>query len=391
MWETSGAALGKTVFMSGNHDADFSIDGQHFTQVNPSAMNTSFCCDQIVQYAPQIRRFIWLVQGNPGSTGHNVDVLAVSSPATLRASGGRKWTSSWTFQASQISKPNDWYDYPDLAIGKRDLIWTTNVIGSGDSVIQRIPLAALAAGKGLTVQYALFPGQIRPAQQTGGTTYWASLSDTSTVTSYSSPESTLAINATPIPIPTQATSNWSIKLPNGSEWLDPVTAHTKLNPSMQSGTLAGGKLYFAWSAGRDVNGKQTWQQPHIEIAVIDAATATLDRMLYIWNAHHAWAWPALTSNAAGEVGMVANFGGGGGMYAYPYAGIIDATGAKQFKRISQGKNGISSAGGHYITVRPFYPGGNCFAAFVFDEYPIGTTNNPVYAVFGHPNLPCNGG
>ncbi len=317
LWETSGASDGKTVFMSGNWDDDFSSDGVKFSQVNPYKMmqgalqnppsNGQFCCDQVVQYAPQVNRFIWLLQSSLDTkSGQDVDRLAVSSPARLQGSTGLSWTY-WDFNPSEIGKPGLWFDYPDLAIGKSDLIWTTNVIGSNGSVIMRIPLNKLASGKGFTY--------------------------------------------------------------------------------LQSGTLAGGSVYFAWSAGRTGDGKKVWPQPHIEIAVINAATAKLDHMLYIWNAKHGWAWPALTTNARGEVGVAANYGGGN-IYAFPYVGIL---GTNLFKRVSQGLKGISSAGGHYITVRPHYPGGNCFDGFVFDEYPIGVKNNPVYAIFGHANQLCNRG
>ena len=80
LWEPSGASDGDTVFMTGNWDADFSSDGQHFTQVNPKELNPSFCCDQIVQYAPSVDRFFWLVQGAPNASNENVDVLAEPSP-----------------------------------------------------------------------------------------------------------------------------------------------------------------------------------------------------------------------------------------------------------------------------------------------------------------------
>src|ERR1019366_6845625 len=120
LWEPSGASDGDTVFMTGNADADFSSDGQHFTQVNPNELNPSFCCDQIVQYAPSVDRFFWLVQGNQNASNENVDVLAESSPASLRQSSGLAWTY-WTFTASSLGYTGDWFDYPDLALGAGDL------------------------------------------------------------------------------------------------------------------------------------------------------------------------------------------------------------------------------------------------------------------------------
>jgi hypothetical protein len=224
---------------------------------------------------------------------------------------------------------------------------------------------------------------MRPAQETGATTYWARQANTSALQFYWSDEGQARIHSAKIPIPSIATRGWSVKLPDGSEWLDPVTAHTKLNSKVQSGTLAGGKAYFAWSAARSGSGKKVWPQPHIEIAVINATTAALDRMQYIWNAKHGWAWPSLSTNSDGDVGVAANYGGGS-LYASPEVGIITPT--SRFKRA--GPPGVSSAGGHFITVRPFYPQDNCFAAFEFYENPIGTQNNPIYTIFGRKGATC---
>jgi len=60
------------VFMTGNWDAAFSSDGGHtFKELNPYSMmlqgTPGFGCDQIVQYVPQINRFVWLLQSNTGS------------------------------------------------------------------------------------------------------------------------------------------------------------------------------------------------------------------------------------------------------------------------------------------------------------------------------------
>jgi hypothetical protein len=86
LWEPSGASDGDTVFMTGNWDADFSSDGQHFTQVNRKELNPSFCCDQIVQYAPSVDRFFWLVQGGP-LTRTAVSLARAGAPVPQSATG----------------------------------------------------------------------------------------------------------------------------------------------------------------------------------------------------------------------------------------------------------------------------------------------------------------
>jgi len=89
--EPSGSANGGgIIFASANWLAAFSSNGgTAFTQLNPTTIfpndAVGYCCDQIVQYAPGINRFIWLLQGNGVR-------LAVATPADVKNSNGTAWT-----------------------------------------------------------------------------------------------------------------------------------------------------------------------------------------------------------------------------------------------------------------------------------------------------------
>ena len=88
--EPSGAS-GGVVFVTSNWFAAYSTDGGNtFHQLDPTTIfpnndAVGFCCDQVVQYAPSIDRFIWLLQG----TGER---LAVASPSDIISSKGTAWT-----------------------------------------------------------------------------------------------------------------------------------------------------------------------------------------------------------------------------------------------------------------------------------------------------------
>src|SRR5205814_5065609 len=123
--EPSGASGNGVIFVSANPNIStgssrsvaFSTDGgSTFTILDPTTIfpndAVGFCCDQIVQYAPSIDRFIWVLQG----TGYR---LAMASPADIKNSSGTAWTY-WNLVPSLFGKCNG-PDYPDLSVGDNSL------------------------------------------------------------------------------------------------------------------------------------------------------------------------------------------------------------------------------------------------------------------------------
>src|SRR5262249_16764849 len=122
--EPSGASGGGVILVSANWSVAYSTDGgATFTVLNPTAIfpndAVGFCCDHIVQYAPSIARFIWLLQGS----GYR---LATASPADIMNSSGSSWTY-WNLTPGIFGKCTA-PDYPDLAIGDNSLYisWDAN-------------------------------------------------------------------------------------------------------------------------------------------------------------------------------------------------------------------------------------------------------------------------
>jgi hypothetical protein len=103
------------VFVSFNFGAAYSTDGgSHFTIIDPttifpplSADGVGLCCGQIVQYAPGIDRFIWLMQG-AGVTagGRGAYRLATASPQQIISSGGAAWTY-WNLYPGVFGQPDN--------------------------------------------------------------------------------------------------------------------------------------------------------------------------------------------------------------------------------------------------------------------------------------------
>jgi hypothetical protein len=126
--DISGAESGSVVMATANRYVSYSTDaGSTFQSLDPTTIfdNTAdggFCCDQIVQYAPSIDRFIWLMQFSTGTNGKNRLRIAAASPETVVSSKCTSWTY-WdlttdglgvTTTAADATAGNHWLDYPNV-------------------------------------------------------------------------------------------------------------------------------------------------------------------------------------------------------------------------------------------------------------------------------------
>jgi hypothetical protein len=392
LWETSGAADGNIVFMTGNWDAEFSSNGgATFKEVNPNAMMQGFggfCCDQIVQYVPQINRFVWLLQGNTGSTNENVDLLALASPAQLLKSGGQSWYY-YDWHPEDFGYSGVWMDFPELSVGGQYLIMTTNVVGPGQSVIARLPLDGLKNDTGFSYEYFNDDGSLRPAQDTGHycpgvncSTWFARFVNTSTLRVFAWGEGNDVIEVRDDLIATVADSNWSLLLPDGSDVLGPGTKNATIR--LQTGTVAGYQVYFAWGEGRDAGNQQIWPLPHIHGVQIDYFTMKVVKEYYVSDDRHGYMIPELATNADDEVAMSFMYGGNG-IYANSWVTFLNPT-----YWAAPVTSGANTGGGHYQSVRPYYPLATCFAAFTYATPSANiSANDAHYSVFGRADERCS--
>ena len=393
-WEPSVASGGGVVFYTANYTAGYSIDGgDTFTQVSPwglaSRQGLNFCCDQVVQYIPQIDSFAWILQTVPDTNNENSYLLAVASPQTIKNSSGKSWKVYNLSSGGFWKQSGQWCDYPAISVGDNYLYLAFNIGASGSSngMIARFPLSDLLTDAMSNAQYTgvnvLTP---RPVQNTGNIGYFGALVNDSQLRIYSWGE---AVTDKPMPhdvdiasIPTENTVSIT---PYGTDWLGPLTKVQWAR--LYGATRSGDELWFSWNGGRRVaqQSTDTFPQPHIGIAIVTTGFQLIEDR-YIWNPDYAYAYPALATNADGEVGI--SFAqGGGAQYVQHAIGLLTRT--QELAATTSGKT--VGGGGHYVSIRRAYPDEKLFSAAGYNSPPDKTVNppwvnRPYYILFGRN--PC---
>lgn len=394
-WETSVAASGHTILYTANYFAAFSDDGgKTFTTFYPYEdfpNNETFCCDQQVIYAPAIDRFILIYQTATGDAGRNRYKLLVTSPKTLIESRGAVW-SSWNITPEVIRQQNtkNWFDFPDVGQNGTYFYLTFNLIGSGNSVVMRTPLSALANGSWIRFEFLQLPGgNLRFAQNQTRHMLMGQVADSSSVRVYLWRDGEPLLSSRRLTV-SSISSSFSSPLPSPNSSIDWLAGNSKVSNRMLGASLAAGPLFWlAWTAGAD----NTFHQPHIEMLAVDPYTLAKVTERYIYNDKFAFAYPSLSANASGLLGLTYAWGGG----IYGVRTGIGLMKGDDLTLVNTSDLGIG-AGGHYITVREAYlqpyaaSGGvyyrrpsNDFAAGVYyqtQDPDGGSRNHPQFINFG---------
>ena len=118
--EPSCAIKGDVVLYTGNWYAAVSTDGgATFQYMDPETAfprpspNIRFCCDQVVQYVPELDMFVLLLRVG-SEVGDNIRELA-SAEAPIVARG--RW-KVFDITTAMLGVPGAFLDFPDLAIGR---------------------------------------------------------------------------------------------------------------------------------------------------------------------------------------------------------------------------------------------------------------------------------
>jgi hypothetical protein len=336
--DCSGAKADKVVLASGNLWLKLSVDGgSTFTDLDFtdifSADSTygGWAGDQVIHYVPSIDCFVLYVQSYKATSGprmnQNVVKVALASPADLVAQKGGKdaWWRQWEFTSDTFGLGASWMDFPDVSYGAQFLHVNTNVFaGSSGKLFFELPLADLAAGRGFSFQYAFVQHGIMGGSPTqnidGDTNYWAAHVDNSTMRIYRS-------------VATESQYSWrDRKVANwpsvfggdvvsaAPDWGDWISEDHRIIGATRQGNL----LWFAWTAATGNGGGSgfSFPRPHIQIAMFDlSADFRLVDQTQVWNADYAFAYPSLTTNADGEVGISLGWGGPSA-YASHAVGIL---------------------------------------------------------------------
>jgi len=410
--DMSGAMNGDVVLISGNVFAALSTDGgKHFTSLNPTTifpsgptrdsagnlLDNGLCCDQVIQYAPQIDRFIWLMQfcGTGGATpggsclqGINKLRVASASTADVVSSGGTAWTY-WDLTSGLFNLGNTTMDYPDMSIGSNSLYVSADAVGTG-LLILRISLAEIQQGGTITINFTnpsdsstAYGGHI--CQDTTDAVFWAGHVNTSRMRIFNWQENSGQYSWRDIDINSWPNSDYSSSCPDGTDWLNfmsgfPGSAVIGTARRFGGGFFPGppSEVWFAWTAARGGG----FPHPHVQVVQIDTSNWTVTNQWQIWNPNHAFAYPCLATNGNQEIGI--SLGWGGNLYFASHAvGIL----GDFVVWYSEQSNAAINRWGDFVTARQATPRNNLYCGVgysVLKNTPpaTGIRFNPRYILFG---------
>ncbi len=396
--EPSGASGNGVILVSANWRLAYSTNGgSSFTIVDPTTIFPNdaigFCCDQIIQYAPSIDRFIWLLQG----TGYR---LAMASPADIKSSNGTAWTY-WNLTPGLFGKCTG-PDYPDLSIGDNSLYLSWDA-GGGSSCtagfqVVRTSLAGIKASGTITLEFtdpANAPSSKiwgeHLTQNTGDEIFWAGHNGNSKLTVYSLKEGSNTYFWRDVGISGWANNAPTSTTPDSLDWLAKNFNGPGGNSFPRNGIIgaarSGNQLWFGWSAGTD----KSFKQAHVEIVTLDRANNfKKTQQVQVWNNSYAFAYPAFSSNGCtGELGMSFEYGGNGN-----YENHVVGFWGDFVAYITTSSNVGTDRFGDYVSIRRApvtrREPGNLFTAFGFgvnkQEAPkTGNRTDVRYVLFGRPN------
>ena len=414
--DMSGASAGNLSFVTYNTSAAISTDGGNtFSILNPTTIfngagnrtpgvDGGLCCDQQALYVPQVDRVFWLMQfwATGGDTsGVNKLRIASASPSQLIASVGNSLNPTfWDLTSSTFNLGNGNMDFPSLAYGNNFLYLGVNVPGQG-RLTARIPLNQLQAGVTINMNYVITPAGAYPTQNTGDTVYWAQhncqscqAGNMAQIRIYLWSENSNLIyphdvNINDFPDLTTprmdlfcGTNPYCSIAPNGQNWLASADtfpgeiqgATQRLGPGRRPGELFSNELWFAWAAPAG----GAFPNAHIQIVRVDPVDFSLIEQDQIWNPDYAFAYPALTTNSANEVGVAVAWGGGSfdensavGIFG---DGILYSTGTSDTS---------GTRWGDFITVRQHFPNTQLYSAETYSTK-LGSEGGfePHYVLFG---------
>lgn len=343
--EPASAIGGHVVWYTGNTSDSFSTnDGRTFQELDPSTVlpdnGLSYCCDQVVAYSRYYHIFVWVSQywcatscmkpdGKGGTrcptgtetNGSNRIRISVARPEDLikfAANPGQAW-HSWDFTPQAFGQPaNAWFDRSDLSLNSRSANLTVDVIcGNTSSVLGRFSLAALDSaivGGSPSFSYITDTAQRMAIAQGDNTTttYFVGNNSASQarIWSWDAFSDTLFrhdIDHSSIP-----QLNSAVPGSDGKDW---YSRFGIFPGAVETATLSGNTLYVGQGTGRDLctdqcgpgqtpTIKHLFDRPAIFVSRFDVNSWKNVGERWLWNSTLAFGWPAMQTDAAGDVGIV---------------------------------------------------------------------------------------
>jgi hypothetical protein len=416
--DVSGAQSGSIVLATGNWYILYSFDsGNTFKTLDPTTVfdNTAdggFCCDQIVQYAPSIDRFIWLMQFNTGTNGKNRLRIAAASPESVHSSNCTSWTY-WDLTSDAlgvVTTATDpaagihWLDYPNMSLGTNYLYVSVDNVGNGGAspptggrIVVRIPLSDISAGGTINFRYTNWSNaglaySSHVTQNTGDEAYWAGNKNNSTLQVFNWNENSTSYSWRDVGVNNWPNGTLSSTGASGSDWLTKAASFP--NAGVIGATRRGNEVWFAWMASSGTGAPGGFNFPNANVQVVEVdPTNNYNRIdqFAIWNNDYAFAYPALATNDQGEVGIALGWGGktfdadaavgilGDFVVWYPESSTFSTT-----------------RWGDFVSVRQASPQSSLFAGFAYAilkdaTQPAGYRFDPYYILFGRNSIINPGG
>ena len=342
--EPSIASNGSIVFYTGNKFAASSFDnGSNWRYIDEANGIIPYCCDQDTIFDPSDNMFIWYKQGITNNvTGENFAALGVSSNL-------KNWTF-YTIKPTDLNQrwTKQWFDFPQLALGKKYLYITTNIQKTDylfkhafnhlmHTIILRISLNDLKEGK--SPEYSYFQDSTGihsfvPVQGAKDIMYWGTHLSNNLIRIYQWSES---LPWTSIVYYDRSIPAWS-KIGQGYGNVNAFCSNTKdrincigngicptgINNSSNwcqradsadnmNGWLSGDTIGFIWDAaqgGLSVH-NATFKWPYINGALFNITNDMkyIERP-YVWSPDFAWLDGYVLPNKNGDLGIIAFYGGG---------------------------------------------------------------------------------
>lgn len=404
--DISGAKGGSVVLMSGNWYIDYSTDsGATFTTLNPTTVfpNTlagGFCCDQVLVYAPQIDRFLWLLQYRSDATGANAYRLAAASPQDVINSNCTAWTY-WDLTSASFGIGTDWMDYPSMSLGDGELYFSFDVLDTtADStadnglVVVRLSLAEIAAGGSVNFRFTTAADSATAwgsnvSQNTGNEVFWAGHVDNSTLRVFSWRNDSTTYFWRDVEVRNWPNATLSSDGPNGNNWFGGGVDSSGASTGFPDNAVIGicrrlNELWLGWTAsnGDGGSGGFNFPHPHVQIVKINIGDWKVIEQMQVWNPDHAFGYPSLATNTDNEVGIALGWGGGGSLNANTAVGFM----GDYVVWYRDGSTWTHTRWGDYVTIRRAEPESRMFAGFGFVTIDTSTGAghrfDPYYVLFG---------
>jgi hypothetical protein len=412
--DISGAEAGNVVLASGNWYAIYSTDGgATFTSVDPTTIfpnsaDGGFCCDQVIQYAPSVDRFIWLMQFKPGADGNSRLRIAAASPQDIINSKCTAWTywdlTNGAFGINPVKDTTGPLDYPDMSIGDGFVYVSVDGRGSGSGtglLVVRIPLGEIQASATINFRFttpsdsiAAYGGHL--SQNTGDEVFWAGCgapkdNGTLQVFSWAGNSNTYFWRDVALKY------NWpngtiSSIAKDGNDWLNKLDNFPKFG--VTGTTRRGNEVWFAWTASSGDGGHGGFSFPNPQVQVVQVDVKNNYKLLGhfpIWNNDYAFAYPCLATNDRAEVGITLGWGGANNFYAQAAVGILGDF-VVWYPELS---DVATTRWGDYVTARQASPQTGMFAGFGYailkDSSAAGFRFDPYYILFGRNSVVNPGG